>query len=216
MTWPPWRTNWGMPSTPCWPPPQPLHLPFLPAAGRDRLHLRRDDAGGPPAGRGKRRGRAPRPALPPGGRCLCHHPCARPSSPCSSARRTRWCSRTPRWTNLLRPTWRTCKTQFGDAVEVSDEFRWEWVSIPHIYHPFYVYAYAFGQLLVLSLYQQYKAEGEAFKPRYLQDPVRGRIGGAGQDAAPRPASTSARQPSGRAASMCIGGTGRPAGKRMIR
>jgi oligoendopeptidase F len=58
--------------------------------------------------------------------------------------------------------------QFGDAVEVSDEFRWEWVSIPHIYHtPFYVYAYTFGQLLVLSLYQQFKVEGEAFKPRYL-------------------------------------------------
>jgi oligoendopeptidase F len=60
------------------------------------------------------------------------------------------------------------KHQFGEAVEVSDEFRWEWVSIPHIYHtPFYVYAYTFGQLLVLSLYQQYKVEGEAFKPRYL-------------------------------------------------
>lgn len=59
--------------------------------------------------------------------------------------------------------------QFGDAVEISEEFRWEWVSIPHIYHvPFYVYAYTFGQLLVLSLYQQYKAEGEAFKPRYLK------------------------------------------------
>jgi oligoendopeptidase F len=61
------------------------------------------------------------------------------------------------------------KEQFGDAVVVSDEFKWEWVSIPHIYHtPFYVYAYAFGQLLVLSLYQHYKAEGEAFKPRYLK------------------------------------------------
>jgi oligoendopeptidase F len=59
-------------------------------------------------------------------------------------------------------------SQFGPAVEVSDEFRWEWVSIPHIYYtPFYVYAYTFGQLLVLSLYQQYKVEGEAFKPRYL-------------------------------------------------
>ncbi len=59
------------------------------------------------------------------------------------------------------------RTQFGDAVEVSDEFRWEWVSIPHIYGtPFYVYAYSFGQLLVLSLYQQFKQEGEAFKPRY--------------------------------------------------
>jgi oligoendopeptidase F len=60
------------------------------------------------------------------------------------------------------------RTQFGEAVEVSDEFRWEWVSIPHIYQvPFYVYAYTFGQLLVLSLYQQYKAEGDSFKPRYL-------------------------------------------------
>jgi oligoendopeptidase F len=61
------------------------------------------------------------------------------------------------------------KEQFGDAMEVSDEFRWEWVSIPHIYHtPFYVYAYAFGQLLVFSLYQQFKAEGDRFKPRYLK------------------------------------------------
>jgi len=61
------------------------------------------------------------------------------------------------------------KGQFGEAVEVGDEFRWEWVSIPHIYHtPFYVYAYTFGQLLVLSLYQQYQAEGTAFKPRYLE------------------------------------------------
>ena len=58
--------------------------------------------------------------------------------------------------------------QFGDSLDVGDEFRWEWVSVPHIYQtPFYVYAYTFGQLLVLALYQQYKAEGESFKPRYL-------------------------------------------------
>ena len=31
-----------------------------------------------------------------------------------------------------------------------------------------MYAYAFGQLLVLSLYQQFKAEGESFKPKYLK------------------------------------------------
>jgi oligoendopeptidase F len=61
------------------------------------------------------------------------------------------------------------RQQFGEAVDVSDEFRWEWVSIPHIFDvPFYVYAYTFGQLLVLALYQQYKAEGEAFKPRYIK------------------------------------------------
>jgi oligoendopeptidase F len=61
------------------------------------------------------------------------------------------------------------KSQFGDAVDVSDEFRWEWVMVPHFYAvPFYVYAYAFGQLLVLSLYKQFQAEGDAFKPRYMK------------------------------------------------
>ncbi len=61
------------------------------------------------------------------------------------------------------------KEEFGSAVDVSDEFRYEWVSIPHIYNvPFYVYAYAFGQLLVFALYQQYKIEGESFKPRYMK------------------------------------------------
>jgi oligoendopeptidase F len=59
--------------------------------------------------------------------------------------------------------------QFGDSLTLSEEFKWEWVSIPHFLHvPFYVYAYSFGQLLVLSLYQQYKEEGESFKPRYLE------------------------------------------------
>lgn len=61
------------------------------------------------------------------------------------------------------------KDEFGDAVDISDDFRWEWVMVPHFFNvPFYVYAYAFGQLLVLSLYKQYQEEGEAFKPRYMQ------------------------------------------------
>jgi oligoendopeptidase F len=59
--------------------------------------------------------------------------------------------------------------QFGDSVELSDEFKWEWISIPHIYNdPFYTYAYSFGQLLVLALYRQYRLEGAAFIPRYLK------------------------------------------------
>jgi oligoendopeptidase F len=59
--------------------------------------------------------------------------------------------------------------QFGDSVELTDEFRWEWICIPHIYNsPFYTYAYSFGQLLVLALYQQYRLEGAAFIPRYLK------------------------------------------------
>ena len=49
------------------------------------------------------------------------------------------------------------------------EFRYEWLSIPHIYQtPFYCYAYSFGQLLVLALYRRFQEEGEAFKPGYLR------------------------------------------------
>ncbi len=63
----------------------------------------------------------------------------------------------------------TLAEQFGDSVEVGDEFKWEWISIPHFYHtPFYTYAYSFGQLLVYALYRQYRSEGEAFKPKYLK------------------------------------------------
>lgn len=59
--------------------------------------------------------------------------------------------------------------QFGDSVELGEEFQYEWVSIPHIYQtPFYCYAYSFGQLLVLALYRRYQQEGDAFKPGYLR------------------------------------------------
>ena len=61
------------------------------------------------------------------------------------------------------------KEQFGDSIDLSEDFQYEWITIPHIYSvPFYVYAYAFGQLLVLSLYQQYQEEGDSFKPRYIE------------------------------------------------
>lgn len=61
------------------------------------------------------------------------------------------------------------RDQFGDSVELSEDFRYEWLAIPHIFkYPFYVYAYAFGQLLVFSLYQRYQKEGAAFKPAYVE------------------------------------------------
>jgi oligoendopeptidase F len=59
--------------------------------------------------------------------------------------------------------------QFGGSLEMSDDFAWEWLTIPHIYaSPFYTYAYSFGQLLVLALYQQYLTEREGFVPRYIK------------------------------------------------
>jgi oligoendopeptidase F len=60
------------------------------------------------------------------------------------------------------------RQQFGKAVKVPDEFRWEWLTIPHIFaSPFYCYAYSFGNLLVLALYRQYQMKGTAFVPQYL-------------------------------------------------
>lgn len=57
----------------------------------------------------------------------------------------------------------------GDVVRLSDGYGWWWAYIGHFVHvPFYCYAYAFGELLVLALVQKYKQEGPAFVPRYLE------------------------------------------------
>ncbi len=61
------------------------------------------------------------------------------------------------------------RLMFGNSVTYTPEYSWEWSSIPHIYEsPFYVYAYNFGNLLVMALYQQFLEEGQSFIPRYKE------------------------------------------------
>jgi len=60
------------------------------------------------------------------------------------------------------------RPMFGDALTLTDDYRHWWMYIPHFIHsPFYTYAYSFGELLVLALYERYRADGDAFVPAYL-------------------------------------------------
>jgi oligoendopeptidase F len=57
----------------------------------------------------------------------------------------------------------------GDSVELHDDYGLWWSYIPHFVDtPGYVYAYAYGHLLALSVYRRYEEEGEAFVPAYLE------------------------------------------------
>jgi oligoendopeptidase F len=58
---------------------------------------------------------------------------------------------------------------FGDSIELTDGYRSWWSYIPHfIGSPGYVYAYAYGQLLALSVYERYEQTGPELVPRYLE------------------------------------------------
>jgi oligoendopeptidase F len=57
----------------------------------------------------------------------------------------------------------------GDAVDITDGYRSWWSYVPHfIGTPGYVYAYAYGQLMALSVYGRYREEGPSFAPKYLE------------------------------------------------
>jgi oligoendopeptidase F len=73
-------------------------------------------------------------------------------------------------TETVNELWQdTNQAMFGDSVKLTDGYAWWWLYIGHfIRSPFYCYAYAFGELLVLALFQKYKQEGPAFVPKYLQ------------------------------------------------
>jgi oligoendopeptidase F len=58
---------------------------------------------------------------------------------------------------------------FGDSVEITEGYRMWWSYVPHFINtPGYVYAYAYGLLLALSVYSRYREEGDSFVPRYLE------------------------------------------------
>jgi oligoendopeptidase F len=58
---------------------------------------------------------------------------------------------------------------YGDAVQMTDGYRWGWSYIPHLINwPFYCYAYVFGELLVLALFRMYQEEGQSFIPKFVR------------------------------------------------
>lgn len=61
------------------------------------------------------------------------------------------------------------RSMFGDSVNLRDEYGLWWSYVPHFLHtPGYVYAYSFGELLVLALYELYKERGPSFADDYLK------------------------------------------------
>lgn len=61
------------------------------------------------------------------------------------------------------------QAMFGDSVKLGEQHRLWWSYVSHfISVPFYVYAYSFGELLVLSLFQMAKAEGATFEGKYVE------------------------------------------------
>ena len=58
---------------------------------------------------------------------------------------------------------------YEDSVELTDGYSSWWSYVHHVFgSPGYVYAYAYGQLMALSIYARYLEQGEAFVPRYLE------------------------------------------------
>ncbi|HWP31213.1 MAG TPA: M3 family oligoendopeptidase [Fimbriimonadales bacterium] len=70
----------------------------------------------------------------------------------------------------IHELWQTLMQEmFGDSVKLGHQHRTWWSYIPHfVFLPFYVYAYSFGELLVLSLYQRAKQEGPKFADKYIE------------------------------------------------
>ncbi len=59
------------------------------------------------------------------------------------------------------------REMFGNSVKMRDDYGYWWEYIGHFIHtPFYVYSYAFGEILTLSLFAKYRKEGAVFVKNY--------------------------------------------------
>jgi oligoendopeptidase F len=72
-------------------------------------------------------------------------------------------------TATLNELWlQSQRDMFGNSITITENYGHWWSYIPHFLHtPGYVYAYAFGELLVLALFELYKQEGDTFAPKYI-------------------------------------------------
>ena len=73
-------------------------------------------------------------------------------------------------TDRINETWVETQAElFGDSVEITGGYRMWWSYVPHFMNtPGYVYAYAYGLLLALSVYSRYLEQGDPFVPQYIE------------------------------------------------
>jgi oligoendopeptidase F len=73
-------------------------------------------------------------------------------------------------TERLNEIWmESQRAMFGDSVNLREQYSQWWSYVPHFLStPGYVYAYSFGELLVLALYNIYKEQGASFVPKYVE------------------------------------------------
>ena len=73
-------------------------------------------------------------------------------------------------TPSINAIWRsTQEAMFGGSVKLTKDYDSWWMYITHFIHsPFYVYAYAFGELLTLALFEEYKKQGPAMAKTYIE------------------------------------------------
>jgi len=83
-----------------------------------------------------------------------------------NARRTQGELTTEQFSKMWRETQEAI---YGDSVHITENYDLWWCYIPHFLHtPGYVYAYAFGELLVLALYEQYTEKPDGFADKYFE------------------------------------------------